>query len=258
MRMAGRDVWKITKKILVRLAALRRRLSKKKWSDGIDVRRLSGEEWLRLLAGETNMGAFVGWCERCRTGKCREKTCHHCGAELLLFDEQFWSQIGRKIRRALQKDKALLSRVKSEWESLYGMKYKPTFPPPLEWLHTLWEQTSPPPHSPFAPQVHYQVANWIESLRRLGLSKQEIIEVLGDSDLPDGLNVGERQDYAELSHADLLMLRNKFRQAVGRLPGSVKDLPEMWRTIKWVDRQRTVPMARLKGECVRKRNSTED
>src|SRR5690242_7304556 len=158
MKMAGREVWKITKKILVRLAALRRCLSKKKWSDGIGVRRLSGEEWIRLLTGETNMGAFVGWCERCRTGKCREKTCHHCGAKLLLFDEQFWARIGRKIRRVLQKDKALLSRVKSEWESLYGMKHKPTFPPPLEWLHTLWEQTSPPPHSPFAPQVHYQVA----------------------------------------------------------------------------------------------------
>lgn len=248
--------------ILLQVWALRppvqRRMNKKKWSEGINLRTLSGEEWLRLLTGETNMAAFVGWCAKCRVGECYRETCQRCGAALFKFDEQSWSQIGRKIRRALQHDRTLLSRVKSERESLYGTNHKPIFPSPLEWLHRLWERTSPPPHSPFAPQVHYQVANWIESLRRLGLSKLEIIEVLGDSDLPDGLNVGERQDYAKLSHADLLMLRNKFRQAVGRLPGSVKDLPEMWRTIKWVDRQRTVPMARLKGERVRKRNSTED
>ena len=245
--------------VLIQVLALRptfqRRMCKKKWSDGIDLRTLSGEEWLRLLIGETNMTAFVGWCASCRVGECYGETCQRCGAGLTLFDEPFWSQIGSKIRRTLQKTRTLLSRIKSDRENLYGTKYKPVFPHPLEWLHTLWEQTPPPPHQPFAPQVHYQVANWIGSLRRVGLSKDEIIEVLGDKKLPDDPIQGKRQDYAKLPHADLLALGEEFRRAVGSLPGSVKDLSEMWRTMKWVDRQRTVPMARLKGERVRKRNA---
>ena len=203
------------------------------------------------------MAAFVGWCASCRVGECYGETCRRCGVALTLFNEPFWSQIGRKIRRALQKNRTLLSRVKSDRESLYGTKHQPTFPAPLEWLHTLWEQPSPPPHQPFVPQVHYQVANWIQYLQRLGLSKQEIIEVLADSDLPDSLNTGIRQDYANLPRADLLILRKEFRRTVGSLPGSVKDLSEMWRTLRWVERQRTVPMARLNGERVRERKSAE-
>ena len=119
--------------VLIQVLALRptfqRRMCKKKWSDGIDLRILSGEEWLRLLTGETNMAAFVGWCAICRTGECYQEACQRCGAALVKFDEQFWSQIGRKIRRAMHKDRALLSRVKSERESLYGTQHKPIFPP---------------------------------------------------------------------------------------------------------------------------------
>jgi hypothetical protein len=37
-----------------------RALSKKKWSSGIDIRTLSGKEWLRLLTGETNMVSSGG------------------------------------------------------------------------------------------------------------------------------------------------------------------------------------------------------
>jgi hypothetical protein len=238
--------------------AVQRRMSKKKWSDGVDLRTLSGAEWLRLLTGETNMVALIGWCGQCRVGECYQESCSRCGEALILFDEPFWVQIGRKIRRALQTNRALLSQVKRERESLYGTKHQPTFPAPLAWLHALWEETSPPPHQPFVPKIHYQVANWIESLRQLGLSKEEIIEVLGDGELPDGLTTRTRQDYAKLPHADLLMLRKEFRRTVGSLPGSVKSLPEMWRTIKWVDRQRTAPMARLRGERVRERNSAEE
>ena len=245
--------------VIIQVLALRptfqRRMCKKKWSDGIDLRTLSGEQWLRLLTSETIMSGFVGWCKNCRVGECYQETCSRCGGALILFDEPFWSQIGSKIRRTLQKNRTLLSRIKSDRESLYGTKHQPTFPAPLEWLHISWEQTSHPPHQPFAPQIHYQVANWVGSLRRLGLSKDEIIEVLGDRKLPDGPIKGERQDYAKLPHADLLALGAEFRRAVGSLPGSVKDLSEMWRTMKWVDRQRAVPMARLKGERVRKRTA---
>ena len=255
VKMDEDEVWKIAKKVLAWVGALRRRMSKKKWSDGIDVRALSGEKWLRLVTAETNMAAFVGWCARCRTVKCREHTCHQCGGELLLFDEQFWSQIGCKIQRALQKDRTLLSQVKSERESLYGTKCNPMFPASLEWLSPLWKQTSPPPHQPFAPKVHYQVANWIESLRRLGLSKEEIIEVLNKDDFPNGQFERQGKDFAKIPGEKLRKLGKAFRQAVGDVPSSARDLSEMWRTITWVDRQRTVPMARLRGERVRKRNS---
>ena len=252
-----RRLVKICKTVVARYVALQRRMSKKKWSAGIDLHPLSGEGWLRLLTGETNMTALVGWCVRCRDGEWYQDTCQRCGVALVKFDEQSWSWIGDKIRWALRKDRTLLSRIKSDRESLYGTKHQPTFPVPLEWLHTLWEQTLPPPHQPFVPQVHYKVANWIQFLQRLGLSKEEIIEVLGDSDLPDSLNTGIRQDYANLPRAGLLILRKEFRRTVGSLPGSVKDLSEMWRTLRWVERQRIVPMARLNGERVRERKSAE-
>jgi len=239
---------------MARLVARQRRFGKKKWSDGIDVRRLSGDEWLRLLSGETNMAAFVGWCARCRTGKCRETTCLHCGAELLLFDEQFWFQISHKIRLALQKDRTLLSEVKSDRESLYGTRHKPTFPPSLEWLLKSWEQAPRPPHRAFDPKGHYLAVNCIEPLRKLGLAKEEIIDVLNTGDFLDGQFERQGKDYAKLSGEELRKLGEEFRLAVEDVPGSALDLSEMGRTMAWVDRQRTVPMARLRGERVRKRN----
>jgi hypothetical protein len=254
MNIIGGVVWGLTKKVLARLVARQRCMGKKKWSDGIDVRRLSGEEWFRLLTGETNMAAFTGWCARCRTGKCRETTCLHCGEALLLFDEQFWLQIGHKIRLALQKDRTLLSRVKSERESLYGTKHKPTFPPRLEWFMNSWEQAPRPSHRSFDPKAHYLAANSVESLRRLGLSKEEIIDVLRTDDFPDGQFERHGKDYAAIPGKELRKLGEGIRRAVEDIPGSALDLSEMGRTMAWVDRQRTVPMARLQGERVRKMN----
>ena len=254
MKMIGDEVWGLAKHVFVRLVARQRRMGQKKWSGGIDVRRLSGDEWLRLLTGETNITAFVGWCARCRTGKCRETTCLHCGEALLLFDEQFWFQIGHKIRLALQKDRTLLSRVKSERESLFGIRYQPMFPGSLEWLFKSWEQAPRPPHQPFDPKAHYLAANCIESLQRLGLSKEEIIDVLSTGDYLDGQFERPRKDYAKISGKDLRTLGEGIRRAVVDIPGSALDLSEMGRTMAWVDRQRTVPMARLQGERVRKRN----
>ena len=258
MKIIGAEIWGLAQKVLAGLAALQRHMCKKKWSDGIDVRRFTGEEWLRLLSGETNMAAFVGWCMTCRTGKCFENICHHCGAELLQFDEQFWRQIGHKIQRALRRDSTLLSQVKSDRESLYGPTYPPTFPSPLEWLSKAWEQAPRPPHHLFDPKVHYLVANWVESLRRLGLSKEEITEVLSTDDFPDGQVERHGKDYAKIPGEDLRKLGAEFRRVVGYIPGSVLNRSEMSRTMKWVNRQRTVPLARLQGERVRKRNSAED
>jgi hypothetical protein len=154
----------------------------------------------------------------------------------------------------MQKDKSLLSRVKSERESLYGTKHKLQFPSPLEWLHNSWAQAPRPPHHAFDPRIPYLVANWIDSLSRLGLSQAEIVDVLSTAELPDGLVKRRGKDYANLPGEDLRKLGEEFRQELGRVPSSAQDPSEMWRTIKWVDRQRAVPMARLQGERLRKRN----
>ena len=254
MKMFGNEIWGLAKRVLARLAARQRCMGKKRWSDGIDVRRLSGEMWLRLLTRETNITAFVGWCVRCRTGKCRETTCLHCGEALLLFEEQFWFQTGHKIRLALQKDKTLLSRVKSERESLYGTRYQPMFPGPLEWLFKLWEEAPRPPHQPFDPKAHYLAANCIESLQRLGLSREEVVDVLSTAEFPNGQFERQGKDYAKIPGEDLRTLGEGIHEVVGDLPGSALDLSEMGRTMAWVNRQRSVPMARLRGERVRGRS----
>jgi hypothetical protein len=248
-------------RVLVQMSALQptlqRRMNKRKWSEGIDLPTLSGEEWLRLVV-ETNMDALVGWCARCGAEESDREKCQRCGALLLKFDERFWSQIGRKIRWTMRKDRALLSRVKSDRESLYGTQHKPIFPPGLDWLSHLWDQAPRPPHQPFDPKVHYLVANRIASLQRLGLSKGEITDVLSTVDFPDGPIERQGKDYAKIPGEDLRKLGEDFRRAVGYVPGSVLDLSEMWRTMTWVDRQRIVPMARLRGERVRRRGSAED
>jgi hypothetical protein len=250
-------VGKIGKKVLGLAEALRRRLSKKKWSDGIDILQLSGDEWLRLLSGETNLAALAGWCQTCRTGRCHGDVCKQCRAALLKFDDHFWAHIDRKIRRAMQKDKSLLSRVKSERESLYGSKHTPTFPSGLGWLLKAWEQAPRPPHQPFNPKVHYYVANWIESLRTLGLSQAEIIDVLTGEEFPNGPFTCQGKDYATIPGEELRKLGEAFRRGLGGVPCSAQDLSEMWRTTTWVDRQRAVPLARLRGEPVRRRNPAE-
>ena len=254
MKIFGDVIWGLAKKVLARLVACQRRMSQKKWADGIDIRRLSGREWLRLLTGETNMAALVGWCARCRTGKCFETTCLHCGAALLLFDKPFWLQIGRKIRLALQEDRTLLSCVKRDRERLYGTKHKPKFPASLEWLLNSWEEAPPPSHRAFDPKAHYLVANCTASLQSVGLSTEESIDVLTTAEFPNGQFQRQGKDYAKLRGEDLRTMGEGIRGVVGDLSDSAFDVSEVKRSMTWVNRQRSVPMARLQGERVRKRN----
>jgi hypothetical protein len=133
-------------------------------------------------------------------------------------------------RRDLQKNSTLLSRVKSERESLYGTKLKPRSPPQQEWLDKVWKQTPTPapPHHAFARQVHFQVSNWIESLPRLGLSKEEIIEVLTKDpvkllaqltelrDMADPDMGGEAEDRPDSLHERGMRTKAKFCGRLGR------------------------------------------
>src|SRR5262249_29612817 len=159
--------------------------------------------------------------------------------------------------RALQKDRTLLARVKSERESLYRNRCQPMFPTSLEWLLEAWEQAPRLPHRSFDPHAHYLATNSIGSLRRLGLSKEESIDVLSTEDFPDGQFERQGKDYAKIPGENLRKLGEEFRRAIGPVPGSALDLGEMGRSMAWVARQRAVPMARLNGERVRKRSPVQ-
>jgi hypothetical protein len=132
------------------------------------------------------------------------------------------------------------------------------FPGSLEWLFKLWEEAPRPPHQPFHPKAHYLAANCIESLQRLGLSREESIDVLSTAEFPNGQFERQGKDYAKIPGEDLRTMGEGIREVVGDLPRSALDLSEMGRTMAWVNRQRSVPMARLRGERVRGRSPARD
>ncbi len=223
--------------------------------DFVQLLKLNGRQWLRLLASETNLASFAGWCKQCGAGERAGEVCRWCGARLVQFDDKFWDRVGKKIRRALIKDRALIRKAKAEWENLYGDQRKPCFPGQLKWVVKVWEEAPKPPHRPFSPKLHYQVANWVSSLQRLGLSKEEIVDTMAGGDFLDDLVKSGRKDYANIPGEELRKLHDVFRKIVGGIPGNVLNLEEIWRTVKWVDRQRQDPVIRLSGERVRDRGS---
>ncbi len=220
--------------------------------------KLHGEEWLRAFASETDLTAFAGWCERCREPQLSGEHCPWCHVPLVKLDSEFWQKVGQKIRLALVKNHSLLPEVKTSWISVYGVRHHPKFPAELEWLRCAWAWAGQPPHRPFDPKVHYDVANWVRSLQQLGLSHEEVIDVMNgtfEDDHRDGPITLGKKDYANMPVQDLRMLRHKFMEITGYVPGSMLNREEMWRTLEWVDRQRANPMARLKGERVRNRSA---
>ncbi len=82
--------------------------------DFVQLLKLNGSQWLRLLASETNLASFAGWCEQCGAGERAGEVCRWCGARLVQFDDKFWDRVGKKIRQALTKDRALIRRVKAD------------------------------------------------------------------------------------------------------------------------------------------------
>ena len=66
-------------------------------SERLDFLKLSGAEWLRLLASELIMTSLVGWCAACkREMRNYESPCSECGQEPVIFDDAFWSPYRRK------------------------------------------------------------------------------------------------------------------------------------------------------------------
>jgi hypothetical protein len=173
---------------------------------------------------------------------------------VIKLDSEFWQKVGEKIRRALPKNKTLLRDVKAAWKTLYGERRQPTFPAELQWLARAWTAAGNPPHHPFDPKVHYEVANWVRALQARGLSQEEIIDIMDgtfEGDKADGPTTRGKKDYAKIAVQDLRQFRHRFKEIMGYIPGSLLNREEMWRTLEWVDRQRTNPLARLRGERVR-------
>ena len=179
---------------------------------------------------------------------------------MVKLDSEFWQKVGQKIRLALVKNHTLLPEVKTAWTALYGDRHHPKFPAELEWLMHAWAGAGQPPHRPFDPKVHYDVANWVRSLQQQGLSHEEIIDIMDgtfEDDHRDGPIMRGGKDFSNIGVQDLRMLRQKFKEIVGYIPGSMLNREEMWRTLEWVDHQRSNPMARLRGERVRNRSAKD-
>lgn len=220
--------------------------------------KLDGAEWLRLLASELNLPVFSGWCERCRGPQLSGEDCPWCQRPLTKLDSAFWHNVGEKIRRALANNRTLLPEVKAGWKNLYGDRHQPKFPAKLEWLARAWTDAGNPPHRPFDSKLHYDVANWVRRLQARGLSQDEIIDVMDggfDEDQREGPITLGKKNYANIPIQDLRTLRLQFKERMGYVPGSLLNREDMWRTLEWVDHQRANPMARLRGERVRKRSA---
>jgi hypothetical protein len=219
-----------------------------------NLQKLSGEEWLRLFASELNISAFTGWCERCRGPQLKGDDCPWCQVPLVKLDSEFWKRVGDKIRRALAKNRTLLEEIKAAWLTVYENRHQPKFPAELEWLARVWADAGNPPYRPFDPKCHFDVANWVRGLQACGLSQEEIIDIM-DGEFEDDHRESPikrgKKDYANIPPRHLRLFRQTFKDAVGDIPGSLLNRAELCRTLKWVDRQRANPMARLRGERVR-------
>lgn len=247
LQMAGIPITEVERRVSQALQSLWRRMRRRKLTGAVDIRTLSGSEWLRLIVLEVNMTSFTGWCSSCRDGAVRhETTCRNCGHSLLIFDDAFWNTSGEKIRRAIRQQRFLVNQIKAEWENRYGATRQPQFPAPLGWLASVWEHTGRAPHASFDVRRHYALANVLRDIRSLGLSKEILIVVLNDEELSKGqIPKQMKKKYRRFTIEFLCEMRDLFVSFFGYTGHCERD----WRrTIKWVDRQRDLPMARLRGE----------
>ena len=243
----GTPITELERQVGEALKRLWSRMRRRKPTGAVDIRTLSGSEWLRLLVFEANMTAFTGWCPSCRGGATRqETTCGYCGHALLILDDALWNTIGEKILRAIRQQRFLMNQIKAEWGNLYGTIRQPQFPAQLGWLSSLWERTGGVPHASFDVRRHYALANVLRDICSLGLSREKLREVLKDEELSnDRIAHNRKKTNGKFKLEFLRQMKELF---IGFFGYSGHCEREWRRTIKWVDRQRDVPLARLRGE----------
>src|SRR5262245_34484119 len=157
----------------------------------------------------------------------------------------YWKAVAGKIHHAIRRQKFLMNQIKAERENLYRMARQPQFPSQLGWLARLWEQTRGVPHAPFDAQRHYSLTNVLRDIRALGVSKERLEGALKEEEL-SGIEIRRngKNKTGRVMEAILSQVKELF---VGFFEYTGNCAREWRRTMKWVDHQRDVPMARLRG-----------
>ena len=118
---------------------------------------------------------------------------------------------GGGIRHAIRLQKFLMNQIKAERENLYRIARQPQFPAQLGWLANLWEQTRGVPHAPFDARRHYSLANVLRDIRRLGVSREQLIEALKDEEpLSAGIPKNRKKKNGSLTEEFLRQVKDLF------------------------------------------------
>ncbi len=215
-----------------------------------DLDTFDGVRWLRLLMMEMpTVGNMAGWCASCKNIESHRSTCYRCDGPLVCFDEAYWSDVGTKIKAAVQNDHALIRRVKAEAKAFRFDRQTLYIPSVLAWVRDEWDQAVTPEGRPFDPITQYKGANCVHDFRELGFTDEEIVDLFAEREqLPDGPVKIKRRDYAGISGKVLREMRDRAIASIGHVPASLTSVPELWRTMAWVKEQRENPLARLNGE----------
>ncbi len=241
------------------------------------------ERWLRLLVEQPIYNGGYG-CPGCGgftvlpapkeqpLSESKTGNCPWCETALVPLDEAFWRGVSDSIRRAWRRDPALLSRIKAE-SSGYPA---PRWPGPLSWIADAWQRAGKPPGKPFKGEQHYLLDFFMRTLKQpsgfvgieedkdedrwkehlvpfqggLGLTPEEALDVLSETEFPRGGVTIEGKTYAGLPGKVLNALSKKIRELWGSNLPEARDIA---RSLSWVRRQRKEPLARLNGERVRAR-----
>ncbi len=219
----------------------------------------SGEAWLRALV-EVRLAAYDAYCSTCGLIRARarsgtlDRRCSACHQPCVALDMRFWQGVDEKIRAALQRDPALLGRVKADVDGLWGQRgrarkrYVPDFSP-LDWLNEAWSAARYPRGRPFAIRAHYQVASEVADLRA---------DAPHANDVPESGDVQLRfvaRPERSLSEADWETLRERCLARIGHVPAALgsDDRAELSHVVSWVRDTQADPAMRLRGERIKGR-----
>lgn len=221
--------------------------------DRVDLLNLSGAELLGLLVEE--QGAFPAprlWCPTCHrqeaallgnwgSGLEVALPCSECGGPTERLNPSWLEKASVRVRGAIRDDRALLPKVKAEWEKLTDGAPWPALQEPFAWFTRVWANATRLRGRPPNPMVCYQLAHAVEALESAGVSQEQIAELFQEPD-------------RERRQALFRRLPDRVHRFLGTDgPGIGVDLPSvnrkrLWEAVQWAHRQWTNPMARLRGE----------